>query len=162
MVALYTARIFEFFVKRLMQFSEAEPSLKIDALKASFEQGDMNADMMMQLAAIDKLPQPIDNQVFWLSHVNSDANLSIDKPLATWLAEKQILMQLKNQLPSTRQDPEKMQQLAEQQAPLIISALIQQGFITEQDDAYVSKFTLQDGKFVLNGNELPIMQALQQ
>ena len=152
----------EFFVKRLIQFAEAEPSLKIDALKASFEQGDMNADMMMQLAAIDKLPQPIDNQVFWLSHVNSDANLSIDKPLATWLAEKQILMQLKNQLPPTRQDPEKMQQLAEQQAPLIISALIQQGFITEQDDAYVSKFTLQDGKFVLNGNELPIMQALQQ
>ena len=66
----------EFFVKRLMQFAEAEPSLKIDALKLS----DMNADMM-QLAAIDKLPQPIDNQVFWLSHVNSDANLSIDKPL---------------------------------------------------------------------------------
>ena len=97
-----------------------------------------------------------------IAAVARDANLSIDKPLATWLAEKQILMQLKNQLPPTRQDPEKMQQLAEQQAPLIISALIQQGFITEQDDAYVSKFTLQDGKFVLNGNELPIMQALQQ
>ena len=88
--------------------------------------------------------------------------MRIEKPVALWLAQKQILMQLRTQLPPAQQDPVQMQQIAEQQAPLVISTFMQQGFLTEQEDAYVTKVTLKDGKFVLNGTELPVLQALQQ
>lgn len=152
----------EFFIQQLPKIIDDNPSFKIDQLSASLEQGEMNADMFMQLADIEQLPDPIDDQAFWFSHVNSEANMRIEKPVALWLAQKQILMQLRTQLPPAQQDPVQMQQIAEQQAPLVISTFMQQGFLTEQEDAYVTKVTLKDGKFVLNGTELPVLQALQQ
>ena len=151
-----------FFLDQLPKIIDDNPNFKIDKLSASLEQGDVNADMVMQLADVDQLPDPIDDQVFWLTHINSEAKVSIEKPLALWLAQQQILVQLRSQLPPAQQDPVQMQQIAEQQAPLVISTFVQQGFLTEQDNAYVSNFTMQDGEFVLNGNELPILQALQQ
>lgn len=147
-----------FMLDNLLMVLTSEPELNITSLKGTLPQGDFNGYLNSKLVNIDSLPENIADKGFWIKHTLADAKMQMDKDVAEWLAARQMLSQLKTSVPAEQWDQAQMEQLAEQQAPVMLENLAQQGMLSKTEDGYQAVFSLKDGEANLNGTAIPLPQ----
>lgn len=153
------AELMQTYMKdNLLALVAAEPTFAITELSAVLPDGAFSIAARAQAVGVDALPEPLENPEFWLQHTAAAAEASIDKPLLLWVLKQQMLSALREQVPADQWDDTQMNQMAEQQAPMMVEMYQQQGLLVETDERYVLDFSLADGKAMLNGTEIPLGQ----
>lgn len=144
--------------QNLLTLLSAEPTIAITEFSAVLPEGAFSMAARAQAVGVDTLPEPLEDPEFWLQHTGAAAEASIDKPLLLWVLKQQMLSALRQQVPAEQWDDAQMNQMAEQQAPMMVEMYQQQGLLVETDERYVLDFSLADGKALLNGTEIPLGQ----
>jgi uncharacterized protein YdgA (DUF945 family) len=145
-----------FMLDNLLMVLRPEPELNITSLKGTLPQGDFNGYLNSKLVNIDSLPENMADKGFWIKHTLADAQVQMDKEVAEWLAARQMLNQLKTSVPPQQWDQAQMEQLARQQAPVMLENLAKQGMLSQTEEGYQAMFSLKDGKANLNGTAIPL------
>ncbi|WP_088332486.1 YdgA family protein [Lacimicrobium sp. SS2-24] len=147
-----------FLFDNLLALLKTEPEVNITTLKGTIPGGKMSGQLNSKLVGIERLPDNIADRTFWLQHALADAELSIDKDAAEWLAARQMLSQLKARVPAEQWDQVKMQELATQQAPVMLDNFTQQGILKATNEGYETRFSIKEGEAQLNGTVIPLPQ----
>lgn len=142
----------------LPQLLQAEPEFVISEFSGEMEPGDFKGNLTAKLVGVTQVPKKLANTQFWLSSLMVDSSIAIDKPLLKWVAEQQMLSTMRMQMPGA--DEAELQQMAEQQAPMMIDMYLQQGLLKEEDDEYRSEFQMENGEGVLNGQKIPLAKMM--
>ncbi|ALS99309.1 YdgA family protein [Lacimicrobium alkaliphilum] len=145
-----------FMLDNLLMVLTPEPELNITSLKGTLPQGDFNGYLNSKLVNIDSLPKNMADKGFWIKHTLADAQVQMDKEVAEWLAARQMLNQLKTSVPPQQWDQAQMEQLARQQAPVMLENLSKQGMLSQTEEGYQAVFSLKDGEANLNGTAIPL------
>jgi len=144
--------------ENLPQLLQAEPEFVISEFSGEMEPGNFNGNLNAKLAGVTQMPDNLQDVQFWLSSLVVDASIAIDKPLLKWVAEQQMLSTMRMQMPGA--DEAELQEMAEQQAPMMIDMYLQQGLLKEEDDEYRSEFQMENGEGVLNGQKIPLAKMM--
>lgn len=145
-----------FMLDNLLMVLTPEPELNITSLKGTLPQGSFSGNLNSKLVNIDSLPEDMADKGFWIKHTLADAQLQIDKEVAEWLAARQMLNQLKTSVPPQQWDQAQMEQLAKQQAPVMLENLAKQGMLSQTEEGYQAEFSLKDGQATLNDTAMPL------
>lgn len=140
--------------ENLPQLLSAEPEFVISEFSGDMPQGDFNGQLSTKLVGVSQVPDSLDNTAFWLSSLIADASIAVDKPLLRWVAEQQLLATMRMQYPTAEEA--QLQQMVQQQVPMMINMYVQQGLLTETEEEYRSDFQLEDGEAMLNGQKIPL------
>jgi uncharacterized protein YdgA (DUF945 family) len=133
----------------------AGPSLTLDPIRFELDAEPFEGRVELSTNTA-RLPQAgtldLDNPLFILGLLNTDAEVRLSKALAQNIATLVAKTQLDNDgsVPADEID-----YLAEAQAGLTLTLLVGQGVLVEDGDDYRSSFMLADGALTLNGNPLP-------
>lgn len=146
----------EFFLANLLTLLVPEPELNITSLKGTLPEGSFNGHLNSKLVNIDTLPDDIADMGFWIRHTLADAQLKMDNAVAERLAAEVMLNQLKSSVPPQQWDQAQMEQLASQQAPMMLENLTGQGLLSQTEDGYEAVFNLKDNQATLNGTAIPL------
>ena len=93
----------------------------------------------------------------WMNMISATMNIDLSQPLATEFATLAARQQLHAAVQQGAQIPvDQIDTLAEQQAPILLLTLKQQGMITDGGHGYVTKITYIDGKLLVNGQPMPL------
>ncbi|MEM6638331.1 MAG: DUF945 family protein [Pseudomonadota bacterium] len=92
----------------------------------------------------------------WMEILSGDLNFSADESLALNMATATLVSQLVEQIPPEQEmDPAELGALAEQQAPMFLDTLVQQGMIVRTDSGYEGTYGYENGIIKLNDIEAP-------
>lgn len=138
----------------LPQLLKAEPEFVVSEFSGEMEQGNFEGDLSAKLVGVTQVPDNLDDIQFWLSSLIADASIAVDKPLLRWVAEQQLLATMRMQYPNAEEA--QLQQMVQQQVPMMINMYVQQGLLTETEEEYRSDFQLEDGEAMLNGQKIPL------
>ena len=98
-----------------------------------------------------------DNPLIFLNLFKVDADVLVNKALATEMAIPQFKQQLLAGVPEGVDiTDEQLQQMAEAQAPMMLGAMVGQGYLVEENDNYRLQAKYDNGAFTINGNPLPL------
>jgi len=145
-----------FMQDNMLLLLEQDPEFDIKNISATLPEGKFDVNAKAQTVGITNLPTDLRDQEFWLSHLLAEANLNSDKAVAQMLASQYMLSQLAANPQAAEMSVEQINQIAAQQAPAMLDALIQQGFIVEENGVYKAAATFKDKKMLLNGKEIPL------
>lgn len=137
------------------------PELKISELTATLPTGILTGDMRLQVEGVDALPARLDDSGFWFQHLVVDANLSADKPLAEEFALGYMQGQIAIDPAAENLSVTEIAQIAEQQTPVMLENLEQQGLIKASDDKYQIALSLKNGEANLNGTVISLPMGAQ-
>ena len=146
----------EFMDTHVLALLQAQPTMNITKLNGTFAQGSFDGNLNSQLVGITEMPAAIDDRKFWLSHTQADAMLKGDKALFEYWAALGLASQIKANPQAAGMSDEQIQQMAAQQAPMVLMSLVQQGMLTEDENQYVSNASLKDLQLFVNGMEIPL------
>ena len=135
-------------------FFASKPQLMFEQLRFSLPEGKFQGDVQLSLDTIDIKGASFDDRRFWQQHAVVTAQASADKPLAQRLARLMLEQQLANN-PGVPLSDEELQQTLDQQAPMMLSMLEQQGLLKDDGEHYQLDFKMHDGQRILNGQALP-------
>nr|WP_277603568.1 DUF945 family protein [Bowmanella dokdonensis] len=152
----YQAELVSFMQNNLLMLLSENPELNIASLSGTVTEGSFKGYLNSKLLDVTSLPQPLNDNRFWLNHLNAESELELDKGVALWLARQQVFSELQQNVPPEEWDEAQMQQVAEQQAPMLLANFVQQGLLMETPSGYKARFNLTDGQAVLNGNPMPL------
>lgn len=93
---------------------------------------------------------------FWLNNLLVDAELKADKAVLLFVAKQQMLGQMQQAIDFGRLDKEQAEQIAAEQAPMMLEMIQQQGILVETEQGYQSTFSLKEGEALLNGEPMPL------
>ena len=110
----------------------------------------------MQLSGIEALPEEMEDPQFWITHLTANAEVLADKGVALLLATNYMNSQLAQNPQTAGMTPEELQEIAEQQSPMMVDALVEQGLLVDKDEKLTLIFTLKDSQAILNGNPIPL------
>lgn len=140
----------------LLKILKVEPEINITELKGSIPEGQFDAKLNSKLVDIQSLPQNIEDPAFWLSHLNADSQVFVDKPVMQLLVKNVVSSQIANNPQAQGLTPQEIEQIVAQQTPATIQMLTAQGVLIETDSQFESRFELKDKKATLNGNPMPL------
>jgi uncharacterized protein YdgA (DUF945 family) len=135
---------------------QANPEINISALSGQLNGGHFEGNIFTKLNDIKAIPETLEDPKFWLSHALVDANLNMDKSVTLLSAEQSVLNQLKANPDTAQMSEEEMQNIASQQAQILLDNFRQQGMLTETSEGYQITFSLKDSQAKLNGNPMPL------
>jgi uncharacterized protein YdgA (DUF945 family) len=135
---------------------KADPEINISAFSGKINDGGFEGKVLTKLVGIEELPETLEDPKFWLSHAIADADIKMDGSVALWSAELSVLNQLKANPDAAQMSEEELQNIASQQAQIVLDTIGQQGMLTETDSGYQMIFSLKDGQAQLNGNPMPL------
>lgn len=132
------------------------PELSIPSLTFTTPEGSLTFDG--RLAVAPEAAQQMANPMAILSYLAVDASLLVDKPLAFRLAQQSTLRDLNAaQFEGGEQmTDEEKEELANNQAQMMLDAFTIQGMLIDQGANYTGEFSFKDGQAVLNGQPLPM------
>lgn len=153
---LVQQQMVEFAQENMLELLSKDPEIDLKNVSATLPEGKFDINAKAQMLAITKLPDNLQDPGFWLSHMMAEANFNSDKAVAEMFAANYLQKQLTANPQTAEMSPEQISQIAAQQAPAMIEAMIQQGFIVEENDAYKANVTLKDNQAMLNGKQMPL------
>lgn len=146
----------KFAQDNLLELLSKDPEMKLTNLSATIPEGKFDLNATAQTANVTKLPDDLQDPEFWLSHLIAEANLHSDKAVAEMFAKNYMTTQLVANPQTAEMSAEQIVQIAEQQAPVVLENMVQQGLIVEENGAYKASATLKDKQAILNGKPIPL------
>ena len=137
----------------------AQPEFAMSDMGFTMEQGTMNASMRMGLAELEQVPAQL-NEQFLIENMQATAHMDIAKPLAVWLAKTYVITMLEANGQAAQMDAEQLEQMATQQAAMMLNSFATQGLLKSEGDAYVLDVELAKGLLNLNGQSMPLGQMM--
>lgn len=135
------------FFEMLPKLISHSPELALDNLKLDTGDGTVTGALDMKLDGTK--PLNFQDPTALMAALSGQAHLSLAKSILTTAFKTQA----RAAQPGDKIEPAQIEQMAEQQ----IQALVQQNMLTpEGEDRYRMEAMLQDGKFLLNGKEMPL------
>lgn len=133
------------------------PELNISDFSGTLPQGQFSLTMFNKIVGVVSLPEPLEDQAYWLQHVYSNAALDVDKNVLEFVAglyvEKQMLQ---NPQIVESMTAEEISGYAAEQAPAMLDSLVQQGLLTLENEKYSTTFLLKGGEANINDVPFPI------
>jgi uncharacterized protein YdgA (DUF945 family) len=145
-----------FFQQNLLLLLKPEPEINITDVHGSINNKSFNGALHAKIVAIEQLPADFSDPAFWIAHLLADARLLVDKQLAMTIVKQITQSQLQNNPSAAQLTVEQMAQISEEQGPLMLQGLTQQGLLLETPDGYKFEFNLTDGAATLNGNAISL------
>ncbi|MFC4700718.1 YdgA family protein [Glaciecola siphonariae] len=134
----------------------AEPEINITELVGVINGGNIDISSSNKLVGVTSLPDTMENNAFWMQHLDSNTRMSVDESAALTIAGIMLEGQLANNPQLAQMPPEQFQEVLRQQSAATLNSLVQQGFFIKTEAGYSMLFTLKDGKAVLNSNNIPL------
>ena len=137
----------------------AQPEFAISDLGFTMEHGTLNASMRMGLAEITQMPAQL-NEAFITENMQATAHLDVAKPLAVYLAKAYVISMLEANGQAAQMTAEQLEQMATQQAAMLLNSFAQQGMLKSEGDTYQLDLELAQGLLNLNGQSIPLGQMM--
>jgi len=97
------------------------------------------------------------NPLLFMDLFKFNTSMSANQELVIEMAMPQLKEQMRAGIPPNAQvNEEQLEQMVRAQAPVMIGALVGQGYIKEEGDLYTLEASFDDGALLLNGNPLPL------
>ncbi|MDN7136107.1 DUF945 family protein [Pseudidiomarina terrestris] len=154
------AALEELFEQQGLALLQAEPELTITNFSGSLPEGQFVASASLSVAGVRALPQAMDDDAFWREHMRASTHLNVEKPLLQWATQMYVQMSLVNAGQARELTVEQLQQIAAQQAAMMIQSFVQQGVLREEDGSYVLDLQVAAGVLDMNGQQVPLTQAM--
>ncbi|GGO67259.1 hypothetical protein GCM10010982_13290 [Bowmanella pacifica] len=148
------------FVEDNLPFAlEDSPALNLSKLSGTLPMGKFSGYINSQIK-VENVDDMFDGEWmrsdFWLNNLLVDAELTADKEVLLFVAKQQMLGQMQQAIDFGRLDKEQAEQIAEEQAPMMLEMIQQQGILVETEQGYQSNFSLKEGEALLNGEPMPL------
>lgn len=158
--AAITAAFDDIVQNELLAALKYSPEANITDFHGTLPQGQFSLTMFNAVEGVETLPVPLENQVFWMQHINSEAKLSGDRKVFEFLASHYLTDQLmQNPQALESMTPEQISAYVEQQTPAMLDSFIEQGMATQEQQKITTSFALNKGEITVNGKPLPIEPA---
>lgn len=151
-------QLMEFMDKNLLDLLIASPEMNIPQFSGTIEQGKFNAQLFTKLVNITAMPTNMLDKTFWLNHIKASAHIELDQSVAEMIATQVVKSQLQGNPQMAQATPEELNEIAAQQAPIILQNLEQQGLLEATAAGYKLVAELADSQATLNGNPIPLPQ----
>lgn len=138
-----------------------EPEINITALKATVPEGSFTANANTKLVGITALPGTMEDVAYWISHLLADAKISADKAFAESMTSGYMMGQILANPQAQNMTAEEIKAAADQQAPMMLNAFAEQGFLKITEQGYETELEFKDGKATVNGTPVPLPFAPQ-
>lgn len=126
----------------------AHPEFNITDFRGTFPEGSFNGHLTSKLADLDKVTfEDLIDEAFWKYNAIVNANVEADEALIVDLGAKIFAHQSRS--------PDNVEQFKPQVLQMI-NALIQQGFIKQENGKYFSELSVQDGEGKINDVVFPL------
>jgi uncharacterized protein YdgA (DUF945 family) len=149
-------QLLDFVNNNLLDLLIASPELNVAQLSGTIGEGKFNAQLFTKLVNITKLPDNMLDNGFWISHIQASTNIEMDQNIAEMVAIQVVKSQLKGNPQLADATPEQLDEIAMQQAPMILQNLEQQGLLEATTTGYRLVAELKDSQASLNGNPIPL------
>ena len=133
-----------------------QPSLNIDELSFVLPAGEFNGHLNAELVGVDALPDPLNDQAFWLQHVSANGKVSMDVTLANYLGGMAMRQQLADNPQFADMSEEQQQAVLQQQVNGGIQMLVAQGMLEQTDEKLISNLTFKDSILTINQQQIPL------
>lgn len=154
--ALVPELVKSFIEENLLSFLQKSPAVNITQLSGTLPEGKFTAHLNTQVSGVDALPDMLEDPAFWVSHIDADANVTMDEGVAKKAMSSYVLSQLATNPQVQNMTPQELMATVDQQVPEVMKTFIQQGFIVSDGDAYTATMGLSNGAAVLNGETIPL------
>ena len=154
--ALVPELVKSFIEENLLSFLQKSPAVNITQLSGTLPEGKFTAHLNTQVSGVDALPDMLEDPAFWVSHIDADANVTMDEGVAKKAMSSYVLSQLATNPQVQNMTPQELMATVDQQVPEVMKAFIQQGFIVSDGDAYTATMGLSNVAAVLNGETIPL------
>lgn len=149
-------QMLNFAQNNLLELLKHDPEIDLKNVSATLPEGKFNVDAKAQTLNVQSLPENLQDREFWLTHLLASANVQADKAVARAFATNYMVSQLQANPQTAEMSAEQISQIAIQQSPAMIDAMIQQGFLVEEGEVYKSSISLKDKEAILNGKPMPL------
>ncbi len=150
------AQMMTFAQENLLTFLTPSPELNVTDFHGTLPQGKFVMTADSKIVNVDALPANLMDPGFWLSHLVANAHLEADDGVITMIAAQQMQNQLMANPDIATMSPEEIQQIIEQQTPMMLQNLTQQGLLIKTEDGYKTSFTLADSQAKINETPIPL------
>ena len=133
-----------------------QPSLNIDELSFVLPAGEFNGHLNAELVGVDALPDPLNDQAFWLQHVSANGKVSMDVTLANYLGGMAMRQQLADNPQFADMSEDQQQAVLQQQVNGGIQMLVAQGMLEQTDEKLISNLTFKDSILTINQQQIPL------
>lgn len=154
--ALVPELVKSFIEENLLSFLQKSPAVNITQLSGTLPEGKFTAHLNTQVSGVDALPDMLEDPAFWVSHIDADANVTMDEGVAKKAMSSYVLSQLATNPQVQNMTPQELMATVDQQVPEVMKTFIQQGFIVSDGDGYTATMGLSNGAAVLNGETIPL------
>lgn len=136
----------------------AKPEMALSDFGFTMPEGELAGSMRMSLAELEQVPAQIDDQ-FIQQNLVANTHVAIDKLLAERLAKTYVMSMLEAS-GQTEFDAEQLDQMAAQQAQMLLQNFVQQGMLKLENEQYLLDAEVAQGLLNLNGQSLPLGQMM--
>lgn len=145
-----------FIQNNLLELLSNEPEFNITKLSANLIQGQFVLVSDNKIVEVSALPETLEDPRFWLEHLDSQSNLIADQAVVELIAKNYMYRQVLANPNAAGMTQEQIDQLLEQQVPVMLQALQNQGMLVMENDVYKVDFAVKDAEALLNGNPMPL------
>lgn len=149
-------QLLEFINNNVLDLLIASPEMNMAQLSGTIDTGKFNAQLLTKIVNVTALPDNLLDNGFWLSHLQASTHIEMDKNVAELLAVQIVKSQLKSNPQMADASAEQIDEIALQQAPIMIDNLIQQGLLQVTATGIKLVAELKDSQAILNGNPVPL------
>jgi uncharacterized protein YdgA (DUF945 family) len=149
-------QLMDFMDNNLLDLLIASPEFNIAQVSGKLEQGKFNGQLFTKLVNITHMPDNLLDNAFWLSHLQASTHIEIDQSVAEMIAVLVLESQLKANPELAQATPEQINEIAMQQAPIMLQNLEQQGLLEATAEGYQLVAELKDSQANINGNPIPL------
>ncbi len=134
--------------------------MRFDPMRFTYDDQAFDARLNIQTKSGNLPPKDafsLDNPLIFMNLFAVDADLSLDKNLALLLAIPQLKEQLAAGIPEgTDMDDAELEDMAKAQAPMMLAAMVAQGYIRDEGANYSVSASFDNGALTVNGNPIPL------
>lgn len=154
--AIIESELQTFMQDNLLAQLQANPEYNISKLSGKINGSEFDGKIMAKLSGATEIPNPLDDPAFWMQHTVVDSKMMMQKDAAGFIAAIVVSSQLSANPQFLVLGDEERAQIINQQISGMLSGLAQQNMITIEGEEYITTFTLEGGKALLNGNPIPL------
>lgn len=142
-----------------------KPEIALNQFALSLTEGSVQGNMIIQLEQVDGIdPTMLSlNPLAFLNMLTVNLHVQMDKPLAKILAIQHATDSVESQLETERQagvegqhSAEQKQELIDDEANMLVQALVNQGVIVEAGNRYQTTIGFDKGDTLINGTPSPL------
>ncbi len=134
--------------------------MRFDPMRFTYDDQAFDARLDIQTKSGNLPPKnafTLDNPLIFLNLFAVDADLSLHKDLALLLAIPQVKQQLAAGIPEgTEIDDAQLEDMARSQAPMMLAAMVAQGFIRDEGTNYGVSANYDNGALTVNGKPISL------